>query len=513
MKKAIVTLVLCAVAVSALGQVQTYVEYQGTGGNLGDSSQWYVITNKYDPSSHGLPPAPVNRLPAYDTDWGYVRNGTTSTLNSYIRSNRFFIGGEEIRDSSGNKVPQGASTVHVGTGGTIWCGVPTASQGQVRIGNAYDGNVYQSDGVVYSKRHIIVGGSPGTTGRYEISGGLLTTADGTMYFGRDGGTGIITQTGGTVRSPGADTGLGTLMIGSRGTTSYGEYNLVNGYMNFEQFSIGEPYEGLGGTGVFNQSGGSIKVRFGGVGDMSYGVVNLSGGTFESGFTVGQNFGTGHFNISGGTFLQTGTPWIALGNSTGVVTMTGGLWALNAAWRYDINVGQVGWGPGENVPGGFGHLRFLGGTARLTGTGIYLMSGRITLGQDLVDLTAGNLRLFGPTGDYSTSMEIILGDDRNFNAHFCKKGDKRYGFESLGADLLVTLKDGFKPTPGQEWRIFTADTYSGAFASIPAGYRVDIRGIGGSHETPYEFYLVYIPEPATMGLLALGALGMLRRRRS
>ena len=500
------TLVLCAVVVPALGQPQTYLEYQGTGGDLGDASQWYVITNKNDPASYTSPVQ--NRLPTSDVEWGYVRNGTTSTLNSYMRSNRFYIGGEEILDSCGTKVPQGASTVYVGTGGTIWCGVPTASQGQVRIGEAYDGNVYQSDGVVYSKKQIIVGGSPGTTGRYEISGGLLTITDNTMYFGRDGGTGIITQTGGTVRSIGAN-GYGTLMIGSRGATSYGEYNLVNGYMNFEQFSIGEPYEGPGGTGVFNQSGGYSLCRFGGAGANSTGIVNLSGGTFEGGFNVGSTYGKGYLNISGGTFLQTGTPWVALGHSTGVITLTDGLWCMKG--KYDMYVGQVGWNTGENVPGGFGHLNLLGGQARLNGCGVFMRSGRLTLGQDLVDLTVDSTVLYGRTGPYSTSLEIILADDRDFNAHFWSKWLSRPAFDNRGADLLVTLKDGFTPTPGQEWRIFTADAYAGDFASIPAGYRVDIRGAGGM-ETPYEFYLVYIPEPATMGLLALGALGMLRRRR-
>ena len=501
------TLVLCAVALPALGQVQTYMEYQGTGGNLADASQWYVLTNKNDPSSYTSPVQ--NYQPYSNACWGYVRNGTTSTLNGYLRANRFYIGGEEILDSGGNKVPQGPSTVYIGTGASLHAQAYKA--GQIRIGDAYDGTVSQSDGIVFSNMYVI--GAWGATGRYEISGGLMSVneAGNAIYLGRDGGTGIINQSGGTVRAGSYTVGK-ALIIGSSGNSElagYGEYNLSDGYMEFREVRIGGCGYYPGGTGVFNQTGGTMLNAWGSIGssvagvpNTTIGTINLSGGTYiwQAGGELGCNpGGTGYINISGGMFIGGMRPGFAGGN--GVLTMTGGSW-IHMDGHSFLGLNDYSFTSGN----GWGHLRLLGGYTYLKGVQV-IYRGRITFNQDATFF--GNpLLLTGldknGNDTYDSSMELIIADSRNFNI----------SFETirLGGDLILTL-DGYTPNPGQQWRIFTTQGYEGSsFDSITDGFQLDIHGIGGA-DTPYEFYITYIPEPATMGLLALGALGMLRRRKA
>jgi hypothetical protein len=93
--------------------------------------------------------------------------------------------------------------------------------------------------------------------------------------------------------------------------------------------------------------------------------------------------------------------------------------------------------------------------------------------------------------------------------------------TLDGDLVVSLFNGFSPEFTDTFIIADADTLSGAFANVASGGTLALDN-GGSFDVFYgtgspfdESQIVltnYVPEPGTLALLAIGAVGVLRRRK-
>ena len=87
-----------------------------------------------------------------------------------------------------------------------------------------------------------------------------------------------------------------------------------------------------------------------------------------------------------------------------------------------------------------------------------------------------------------------------------------GLTSFGGTLSVTLIDGYAPSAGASFTLFSAGSYAGAFATrdLPAGYAWDISRL----ESEGILSVAVIPEPASLAiLLGLASLAgpVLRRR--
>jgi hypothetical protein len=110
---------------------------------------------------------------------------------------------------------------------------------------------------------------------------------------------------------------------------------------------------------------------------------------------------------------------------------------------------------------------------------------------------GNTTINGDLTLQSGTLQIELASPVSFDTLTVD------GTWSLGSALSVQLLAGYQPSPGDEWKIGTASTLSGEFASITPGFDVQISG--GS------LFLVAVPEPGSLAVLAL-VWAMRRRQR-
>ena len=193
-------------------------------------------------------------------------------------------------------------------------GLPTTSD-TVNVNNGGTAQI-GSEGAV-ANRFYIDGGSS-----IAFSGGATTTfsATGNHSYVGNNSTGTFTQTGGAF-----SIGQQALYVGNNATGN-GAYNISGGSLACRYIRVGQ-----NGTGVFNHSGGSVTVSLDNLVVGRYspadGTYNLSG----TGVLTAPNEyvgcwgdgtgGTGVFNQSGGTNTIAGN--LYLGSSTTTETTTGG----------------------------------------------------------------------------------------------------------------------------------------------------------------------------------------------
>ena len=236
-------------------------------------------------------------------------------------------------------------------------------------------------------------------GGYLLTNGTASSVSGGSLFANQqdvggGGTGIFTQTGGTISLSNPNVGL---LLGADGTGTY----LLNGGL------LVAPWEFvgyLGGTGVFTQTGGTNVATFLVVGNSDAGgTYNLNGGVLrtesvEHGTLPGESgLGPVAFNVNGGTIQAINS---ALGISVPItlVASGGGSGATFDTAGYTITVGGRISGPGSLTKVGSGALvltatnTYAGNTLVTAGT-LALGSG-LALQDSTLDTSGGGTLSFG-----------------------------------------------------------------------------------------------------------------------
>lgn len=278
------------------------------------------------------------------------------------------------------------------------------------------GEFNQTGGTHTVRRNLYIGAAVNATGRYTLSGGVLTVgADGQSGRTHVGyaSTGTFTQQGGTHSMS------GHLFIGEQ-MQATGTYNLVDGTLLSANVTLANA-----GTGTFNQSGGVHTVASNmsfGASASGRGTYNLSGGRVESGnLFIASAAGasstnpgsTGIFNQSGGENVISGSLHVAVGQySGGTYNLSGG--ALSASRTY---IGMVGDGIFRHSAGThtLADALFLGSSP---GSGTYLLSGSGALSAARISIGDSGSGLFEQSGgSASFSGNIELGKGLNASGQY------------------------------------------------------------------------------------------------
>ncbi len=332
---------------------------------------------------------------------------------------------------------------------SIASGIPRAKKLYVGVAGG-DGSTIQTGGVLQLTYDLYVGRDTDCTGYYELQGGTIDTYY--EYVGRNG-TGLMRQSGGR------DIIDDWLVLGYS-DNSDGTFELSGtGRLTGNRLYLGG-FLGAG-TGRFVQTGGTANWQ-----NAYFGYISGSKGTYELGqgylSSVNETIGmkaAGTFHQTGGTHTVSGDLKIGdTSGSNGDVELSGGT----------LTAGEILVGTGD----GTGSFKVAGGDASIT------VLTNLLIGQngDLVS----EIRLSGIT-KVSVSGNAILEGEWTVLTDNAQPG--RYDILQAGS-LQVGGLTGVE-LPGADW----------------------LWGVQGN-----TLWVEYIPEPATMSLLAAGSLLAFRRRK-
>jgi autotransporter-associated beta strand protein/T5SS/PEP-CTERM-associated repeat protein len=372
--------------------------------------------------------------------WGADRSGT---ININTSGSVNIGGGLYIANDIGC-----VGVMNLETGAIVVSHGPGFATDNIQIGNnGGNGTLNISGGSLNAARNFRVG-NEGGTGTINITGGLLTIA-GTddMFIGRDRGTGVVNQSGGVVEFN-HNTFIGN--GNNQAVATSGSYNLTAGELNVRrEFVIGRE----GGTGALNMTGGTITktgdekflvghnngtgtvVQSGGtitannelyIGNenaSASGTYTLSGTgalTISNEVVVGRESGTGVLNINGGTFNTAGNGNMYIGrrNGTGTLNQSNGVIIVNKEFgvgtRDDNKIGTGTY----NLSGGslsVSNNIFIGkelgssGTVNMTG-GTMTTSDKLQIGHNQ---STGAFTQSG--GTVNVQNEVFIGNENNTNS--------------------------------------------------------------------------------------------------
>ncbi len=495
-----------------------------------------------------------------------INQGSTLAISGNSRLQIDY--GEAPANGTGGAVNVNGGTVTLGSTGIIWLsdvsvsGGGTTSVGTMNVGQTGSGsyvsaseaetanNGFTQTGVlnVYSGTVKLTGSTSintaaGSTTNVNVSGGTLT-ASGTVNSGGSGaytdltvsGTGIVTANEIT-SSSGATTGvnvsggsLSTSVISSSGTTNV----TVSGTGTLTATSTGGSItSGSGGKTTINLNGGTLSVynisANGGSGGST--TLTFNGGTLQE--NGGSSFSKGIISNANGAnptlYVDSGGATIDNNSATAFVyvplltgtTSGGGLTIANSGSGGEV--GLEGGGntyTGATVVEGNATLSLiysstLGSASTIANSSLLQIDAGGTLnivpdsaGQQIS--VAGGLTLEGGTIDVLLATPVATTELQNIQATVAAtiSGNNIINVSASGANALV---------PGTYTLI--SDTAGGLIPGdfILASNTVTLNSITydlsltGSATT--EMLTVSnVPEPATLGILALGGLGLLLAKR-
>lgn len=373
-----------------------------------------------------------------------------------------------------------AANAHIGDGYTVSLSSNQTINEIDLVGdqNAGTATLNHSAGTVAGGGWMKVGVNGGNNGTYNMTGSAQMSGHSQLHAGSRGGTGLISLTDDAIFSHSdnlsiaSDSGSGNgtvslsgnailntgnrVLLGNNGT---GTLNISgNAALNLQNFNSAN---GLG-TAIVNQTGGTVTsnswVAIGQGGDPGASATyNHSGGTLAVAttdaefLTIGEN-GAGTYNASGTATITSGGGFLVGRNATGdgVLNVTGSNITMSGG---DLRVALNSDG---NDVGGTGRINWVadaGGISPILSTGNTDLGANASLS---LDLTASTV--FATIGTGTTPLEIILventdavaGEFTDAEGATIDIGGGKTGILSYlggdGNDISVTVQTGAVPEP-------------------------------------------------------------------
>ena len=285
------------------------------------------------------------------------------------------------------------------------------------------GTFQQSDGTVTVTGFLTIGEDVGAVGTYRLSGGTLTAGNtilGGGFVGNPGagGVGSFEQSGGSFETA-------FLNMGGGGFAQKGQgfYFLTAGNLKVtDSFNMGND---VGGTALFDQSGGSVQLTgtgFGG-GYINNGTYKLSGsGTLDAAGNLRVGGVSANPSGASATFNQSGSSKVTVVGdlSIGAVAGSDGRYNLSSTNVLALNTGRTIVGDA-----GFGQFTQSAGThttgqlivgAQAGSQGVYNLLGG-TLNDDAIVGDAGSGSMFVSAGTHNVTGNLILGNQASGNGSY------------------------------------------------------------------------------------------------
>jgi len=293
----------------------------------------------------------------------------------------------------------------------------------------------------------------------------------------------------------------TLTLGGRKGQGTMTFSAPGGALSLEGKAPGSPVDVNLGINVTGNTGTA-----------SIGMLDTRGGTLDAtidalrlgGHNQGSGRGTGTFAFDAGTITANSVVMgIGNGNATGTIIQEGGTFTVNGS-----------------VTDGGGDANFLWSAGTFT-------VGTFDIGKALENTAAGILAPGGPgAGTTQVVGDYVQGPGATYQVHLEDFDAYDYlnvlGLAELDGTLEVIMDPSFQPPSCTSLVILEANEIDGEFAELdfsqaqfanPAMdwevlYLADVADFQG-----HDLVVLHaVPEPATLSLLGLGALALLRRRR-
>ena len=377
------------------------------------------------------------------------------------------------------------------------------------------GMFIQSGGTNSTIGSLNLGANTGSNGTYDLSGtgSLFVNSPGGEAIGVSGGTGTFNQSGGTNTVEGGN----GLYLGANTTSSNGTYTL-SGTASLS-VTNGNEWVGFNGTGMFIQSGGTNKVT---------GALALAA---NSGSTGAVTLSGGSTTVSGSAYVG-GAPGGAGGSGTLTVSGTGQLSVAGTLTVYDT--GRLNINGGTTTVGGLSIA--IGGIVNVNGV-LFIDYGS---GSDPIASIEQWIKngYFGLSGPQIISSSIATDDalsGLSYGIGYADSADPgnpaglptdtiEIGYTLLGdanLDGTVNAEDFtlFSEHLGQSGMMWDNGdfNYDGTvnaedFTLFSANLGQSATLAAGALEAANGISLVNVPEPVSEGMMMAAGLGILLRRR-
>ncbi len=449
-------------------------DYNLSGGSMSDSGRFHVGEGAGSVGTFDQSGGSLTQTVDGNGGWGFVGTG----------------GAQGTYNQTGGTVST-AAWIRVGNG--------TGSQGTYNLSNNATLTVGTGSGDV--GEDILYIGVGGGTGTLDIKD-TATVNTRALIVGEEGGNGTVTQSGGAVNV--SEVFMGIRLNNVPGTASYTlDGGSVGTALDFTVASGASSTATLNINNVNGNVATNVNVGddlFVGIGSGGNGTVNQTGGILRLGTvtntdtdaaTVGSLFlagssSTGSYTLSGGvidgnggTFTGGATPTSRTFNFTGGrIEDVSAIGSATVAFPIDQQGGTLAPGASPGITTIFGN-----------GTNAYTLGAAGTLEIEINGLLAG-----------TEHDQLIVNN----------------GLVSLAGNLDLIAGAGL--TPGEYLILLndSTDAIAGMFAGraddsmfIEDGYEFTINYQGGDGN---DVSLTLVPEPTSLALLGIGAMGLLARRR-
>lgn len=427
--------------------------------------------------------------------------GVSSSNNSLLVNNGAYVaqtngGGTNTWTMGTNTGANNNSLTVTGAGSSIVFGSNQATN----VGGAGNSNsVTVSAGGLFSTRRWLIGANGGDSNSVTVTGaGSVITTSATAT----GSTNALFEIGSVAGSDG-----NFLSVANGGAFNF------YGSGQSRNFSIGKAgnnnYAAVTGAGasllVGWAAGTSIPVGLGGAVTGASSVTDGGSGNY-----LDINNG-GSATLNTGLYVLGTSSAVNLGNGTGIGTLTvgaatapyvPGVFLKNATDALNINEGRLIAGADGALVSGAGAIVLNGDAYLSTAQAGSTISNDISGVGGLTKEGSGTLTLSGATITYTGDTAIDQGTLSIGSAYLADASDV-YMMPGAFFDLTFAGSDTI-----DEFFINNVSQAAGTWGAIGSGATFETALITGSG----MLNVTAVPEPASFGLLALGALGLLGRRR-